>query len=314
MNMTILTYKISDYDAIQNITLDTDVLTKINTLSELYAHVQNNDNNYNKKKKPNGYYKRTSEVIIDPNFKATVIVKREGFDKICSQIKACINKITPSNYSRLILDIYEKMDDIMVVSNIEEEKEKMALILVSELPNVAFQSEINAKIFMDLVHKYSFLEKTVNMFIADYDEIITNISNISVNSDDYEAFCNNNKRNDIRKAKGLFMINIMRNKLLTKDFVINILKYFQDMLFKNIDEEGRENIVEEITENLYILLINGKSDLSGEKDWDSIIKKILDITKLVVKDHPSFTSRAKFKNMDILDNLKKISFARPKHI
>ena len=315
--MTILTYKISDYDSIQKLILDTNVLTKINTLAELYANVQNNDNSYNnnnKKKKPNGYYKRPQEVIIDPNFKATVILKREGFDKICSQIKACINKITPSNYSRLIQDIYEKMDDIMVDSNIEEEKDKIASILVSELPSVAFQSEINAKIFLDLMNKYSFLEKTVSMFIADYDEIITNISNITVNSDDYEAFCNNNKRNDLRKSKGLFMINIMRNKLLTKDFVINILKYFQDMLFKNIDEEGRENIVEEITENLYILLINGKSDLSGEKDWGAIINKISDITKLVVKDHASFTSRAKFKNMDILDNLKKISFARPNHV
>ena len=105
----------------------------------------------------------------------------------------------------------------------------------------------------------------------------------------------------------------MRNSLLTKSFVINILKYFQDMLFKNIDEEGRENIVEEITENLFIILINGKPDLSGEKDWDSIINKIVDITKLVVKEHPSFTSRAKFKNMDIIDNLKKISFTRTKH-
>jgi hypothetical protein len=65
---------------------------------------------------------------------------------------------------------------------------------------------------------------------------------------------------------------------------------------------------------LYILLINGKSDLSGEKDWGAIINKISDITKLVVKDHASFTSRAKFKNMDILDNLKKISFARPNHV
>ncbi len=311
--MTIITYKLSDYDAIQKLTLNINVLTKINTLTELYANVQNNDHNYNKKRKQNGYYKRSSEVVIDPNYKVTVLVKREGFDKICSQIKLCINKITSGNYSRLIIGLYEKMDDILVVSNIEEEKEKIAIILVSELPAVAFQSEINARIFMDLIKKYPFLENMVDMFIKEYDEIITNISKTSVNTDDYEAFCNNNKRNDLRKAMGSFMINIMRNSVLTKSFVINILKYFQDMLFKNIDEEGRENIVEELTENLYILLINGKLDLSLEKDWDSIVKKIVDITKLVVKEHPSFTSRAKFKSMDIIDNLKKISFARTKH-
>ncbi len=311
--MTIITYKLSDYDAIQKLTLNINVLTKINTLTELYANVQNNDHNYNKKRKQNGYYKRSSEVVIDPNYKVTVLVKREGFDKICSQIKLCINKITTSNYSRLIIGLYEKMDDILVVSNIEEEKEKIAIILVSELPAVAFQSEINARIFMDLIKKYPFLENMVDMFIKEYDEIITNISKTSVNTDDYEAFCNNNKRNDLRKAMGSFMINIMRNSVLTKSFVINILKYFQDMLFKNIDEEGRETIVEELTENLYILLINGKLDLSLEKDWDSIVKKIVDITKLVVKEHPSFTSRAKFKNMDIIDNLKKISFTRTKH-
>ena len=312
--MTILTYKLSDYGAIQKQILDINVLTKINTLTTLYANVQNTDNNYNKRKKHNGnsYYKRPTEVI-DPNYKVTVLVKREGFDKICSEIKLCINKITTKNYSRLIMDIYEKMDDIMIVSNIQEEKEKIAIILVSELPAVAFQSEINARIFMDLIKKYPFLENMVDMFIKGYDEIITNISKTSVNTDDYEAFCNNNKHNDLRKAMGSFMINIMRNSLLTKSFVINILKYFQDMLFKNMDEEGRANIVEEITENLYILLINGKPDLSGEKDWDSIINKIVDITKLVVKEHPSFTSRAKFKNMDIIDNLTKKSNAITKH-
>ena len=61
----------------------------------------------------------------------------------------------------------------------------------------------------------------------------------------------------------------------------------------------------EITENLYVLLVNGNKDLNKNKDWNNIIDKVNETKKLVVKDYPSFTSRSKFKHMDIVDCLKK---------
>ena len=60
VEMPVVVYKLSEYDNINNITLDTDVLSKIDFLKEMYSRVQqNNDNGYNKKKKSLSFIDRT---------------------------------------------------------------------------------------------------------------------------------------------------------------------------------------------------------------------------------------------------------------
>ena len=97
----------------------------------------------------------------------------------------------------------------------------------------------------------------------------------------------------------------MKKEAIDKDYVLNIINYFQDMLFKSILEEGKKVLVDEITENIYMLLVNGKDVLSTHKEWNNIVNKVKEITKKIVKENPSLTSRSKFKHMDVVDSLSK---------
>jgi hypothetical protein len=66
-----------------------------------------------------------------------------------------------------------------------------------------------------------------------------------------------------------------------------------------ISEEGRENDVEEITENIVILYNGSKSLMEDTSVWKEVVQpNIQYFMGLKVKDHVSFTSRAKFKYMD----------------
>ena len=101
------------------------------------------------------------------------------------------------------------------------------------------------------------------------------------------------------------MVNIMKYNIIDKEYVLNIINYFQDMLFKAIYEKEKKSVVDELTENIYILIVNSKDDVKNLKEWDNIMEKVITITKLSVKDCVSLTSRSKFKHMDILDSFKK---------
>ena len=212
VEMPVVVYKLSEYDNINNITLDNDVLSKIDLLKEMYSKVQqNNDNNYNKKKKN---YKRYHEV--DPNFKATVFQKREGIDKFYCGIKALINKITDVNYKSLEKQIFEKFDELMENYD-ENEILTVKKLLINDLTWNSMQSKINSLLLTSIINKYNF-NICIDILIKEYDDIITNISYKNINCDEeYDEFCEVNRINNLRRSMGLFMINMMRHNQITKN-------------------------------------------------------------------------------------------------
>lgn len=293
-------YSLSDYEKIDNISLENEVLSKINLLKELFSKVQVNDN-YKKKRH---YSQKKYE--IDPNFKATVLKKREGHEKLWSGIKCLLNKLTDTNINSLELEVYSILDEIMndYDKDIIEKTKKM---LLNDMVWNKGQSKCLSRLLTSIVKTENYknvYDDILGSLIKDYDDIITNISYKEISSEDYDEFCEVNRINNLRRSMGMFIINMMKNKLIEIDYVLNIINYFQDMLFKSMLEEGKKVLIDEITENLYILLVNGKEELSAHKDWSNIINKVTMITKKIVKENPSFTSRSKFKHMDILDSLK----------
>jgi hypothetical protein len=141
-------------------------------------------------------------------------------------------------------------------------------------------------------------------YIANYKENIRDINYIDPNTD-YDAFCNYNKSNDRRKSLSLFIVNLMKKGIIEKKVVVDIIIYFQDIIFQYVDLPNKTNEVEEITENLFILVPCSKSVCNDQVEWTMILDNINTISKLKSKDKQSLSSRAIFKYMDILDQLKK---------
>ncbi len=66
---------------------------------------------------------------------------------------------------------------------------------------------------------------------------------------------------------------------------------------------GNKEIVDELSENIYIFVTNSNEDLDNEDEWDDIVSEIENVSKLQIKDCPSFTNKTKFKHMDMLDEI-----------
>ena len=122
---------------------------------------------------------------------------------------------------------------------------------------------------------------------------------------DYNKFCENTKTNDKRRAMSTFIVNLMKEGVLHPDKVVDIIIELQEMIYSYIKVANKTNELEELNENIFILVTNGKDVLSSHEEWERITSKIkfLSVLKVKMKEYPSVNNKLIFKNMDILEEL-----------
>ena len=117
------------------------------------------------------------------------------------------------------------------------------------------------------------------------------------------------KSNDLRRAMTTFIINVMKNDAMPEIDVLDIIIYLEELVIKFAEESDKSAVIEEITENIFILIIENKKTLHKADIWvNVIIPNIHTISKLRKTDaakYKSMTSRSTFKYMDIIDDLNK---------
>tara|TARA_Y100000992_G_C21273625_1_gene498509 strand:+ start:1231 stop:2145 length:915 start_codon:yes stop_codon:yes gene_type:complete len=296
----VVVYRLNDYEELNNsFELSKDTIDVIENLKVLYA--KSNDNNNNNRRRRNG----RRHVEYDPNFKSTVLEVREkrktkGFESLMIEIRSDLNKLTKDTFSRLREVIFKNVEDVLNGEGItDEEKNKLVEDVIQLLSNNKFNSELNAALYSELIIKYRLFKNSIKLVKEKYDEDVTTIEAVLAHVD-YEKFCKNNIKNDRRKAVGLFVVYLLKRRIIEKEYVFEKIKNFVDLLEKSIGEEEKKGEVEEISENIYLLLFNLKEELQNIEGYEMIIEKITTFSTLVVKEQKSFTSRAKFKLQDIL--------------
>jgi len=304
-------------DKIQNLEKELEVY--ITTISL----VQNNDNDKHYKKSgqfnsgsQNKKYKTLhGKKILDDDwenvrktiaFKPSKIVEKEGIEKILNDIRVSLNKISVKNYESQRDNIIENINNIM--KNENENKENDMELIVNSIFEIAinnkFLSELYAELYKELCNNFPQFISIIDVFINQYKDGVKEIIYVEPTLD-YDKYCNYNKTNDKRKSLSLFMVNLMKKDLISKETLFCLIKYLQDLVFEYMDEVNKINEIEEITENLFIMITTSKSDCYSEEKWVIIMENIKLCSQLKVKDKKSLSSRSIFKYMDILDALKK---------
>jgi hypothetical protein len=304
-------------DKIQNLEKELEVYISSISL------VQNNDNDKHYKKpgqfnsgSQNKKYKTLhGKKIIDDDwenvrktivFKPTKIVEKEGLEKILNDIRVSLNKISAKNYETQRENIIENINSIM--NNDNENKDNDMKIIVNSIFEIAinnkFLSELYAELYKELCINFPQFISIIDVFINEYKNGVKEIIYVEPTLD-YDKYCNYNKTNDKRKSLSLFMVNLMKNDLISKATLFGLITYLQDLVFEYMDELNKINEIEEITENLFIMITTAKPYCYSEEKWETISENIKLCSQLKVKDKKSLSSRAIFKYMDILDALKK---------
>jgi hypothetical protein len=235
------------------------------------------------------------------NFQATEIKKREGIDANIDTIRKHLNKLTEKNYDKLLSQIKNEMNPLLEHFTASE-FEKIGDSIFGIASGNAFYSNVYAKLYKNLMDEFDFMKTILDSRLNTFLELFTTIEYCNPN-DNYDKFCENNKINEKRRALTTFYVNLMKEGVIEQDNVINIIKHIQTLIFEKINQSGNKEIVDEISENMYILVVNSYSDLNEHSDWDDIVSNVETISKYKVKDYPSITTKTVFKCMDILDEL-----------
>lgn len=247
-------------------------------------------------------------------FQKTEMKKTEGIEKRIDTIRSLLNKLTDSTYSVIEPEIISEVNNIIHGDNDNENHEeeafdeeniyKIAQSIFNTASSNMFYSALYAKLFKQLVQCHDVFTKVFEKSYSEFVGLFKKVEYVDP-SVDYNKFCEITKMNDKRKAMSMFIINLVKESMLSVDSVVDIIVELQQMISSYIKQVNKMNELEELNENIFILLTNGKTVLSSHEKWEYIVSniKFLSVLKAKMKEYPSVNNKLIFKNMDILEEL-----------
>lgn len=285
--------------------LSMDVIQVINDLAKKVGAPTYNKTpvfkkrNRQPRKKDNMITKQDWENIR--NFKLTKLDKNEeGFECIIDDIRSNLNKLTKENFDE-INDTIKKIirKQINKEDNTDENLNEIAKSIFEIGSLNTFWSSLYAKLYKNLIDEYSSMKETClvnfNKFMTvfetkDEDEEEEEKLNINMN---YNLLCENNKKNEHRKGRSSFFVNLMLHDIINMDVMYDFLFNLFEKI-KDIDTQNKE----EFFENISIIVLAGKDKFEEQEEkWESVVKEITDISE------SNITKKMKFKCLDVLDEI-----------
>jgi hypothetical protein len=329
----LMRYTLNDYEQIKTEQIENDILSEqtIKDFEKLYNLVNeyiatlppvttNEYTNYDKKKHRKNYkhnnrkYDNNGQWAQQVPFKVTKIEKKEGIDVKYSDMRSILNKITLKNQETLLPKVIEIVNYIMNEDESDSEDEdtqeqdsysRITDVLLDIVKKIKTGHQVYVHVLKEIIQCYPSFVTQITDFVTAYKNTYDDIIDIDAN-DNYDGYCDLVKQNDYRRSNSSFMINLTEQKLVSENELITIIDNLFDRVLDNIDNEQKTVLIEEITENLSIFIINSHSFLKTHSQWESLIEKLNRCSKLKAKEHKSISSRIVFKYMDIQDALKKM--------
>jgi hypothetical protein len=277
--------------------LDTTIIDSINELtSSLNLQIT--------KPKP---YKKEKQIFDDHGkwakreiFKTTKLEKKEGIDEKLDIFRGILNKMVSNNYEEIKDQLMEILSVILNSNDDNCNHEKVLQCFYLVIVNNSIYSKLYAKLYSTMMEEHVVFEENVSGFIDKYNELFKNIRYVDPD-EDYDSYCVINKENIQRKALLKFIVNSVELEIYSFNEILIIITTLFETLHNNLQEKDNIFINEEIIENIFTILQEGKDLITKEVCKYDIIEKIKYYSSLKVSEYEGFSSRMKFKMMDLLD-------------
>jgi hypothetical protein len=253
----------------------------------------------------------TKEIV----FNKRIETKKEGPNNTYTELKLAFNKLTLNNYDTIMNTIKGLVEQLIDnEQSDDEEREETGspydkiFTIFSNIICQTKNSDVYVKSFKELIGKYPTFVSNLDGFINEYYTSYENMVDVNPSAD-YEKYCILTKNNEQRRNKSGFIMGLYNDNLLKVDELVELLKWCLTRVLQGVNEEGNTLLVEELSENIYIIvnsLVNKKEFIEDEeKRWDEVKEMIYTCAKLKANDTKSLSSRIIFKYMDVVDILSK---------
>jgi hypothetical protein len=203
----------------------------------------NNDPNPIKRQKTsfNRKDKEMEDSWLQPGFKTTKIEKKEG---TMNEIRTCLNKMSQKNYETnktMLQELIRNSDPVHLPA--------IANNIFDIASTNKFYSEIYANLYKELLQEFPIFGEILQTFILAFTETMRDIHYVDPASN-YDDFCAYNKKNDARKATGVFITNLCKKDVLPIQTLSDIILQIQAIMNEYMVDADRTNEVEEIKQKI----------------------------------------------------------------
>tara|TARA_Y100000816_G_scaffold273629_1_gene240142 strand:+ start:1185 stop:2117 length:933 start_codon:yes stop_codon:yes gene_type:complete len=242
-------------------------------------------------------------------FKTTVFEKKEGIDSLLNNLRGVLNKISKKNYLEQEEQIQKIINKIIEFNetdedNIDEKFNKIFNVFYRVLINNKVHSNLYAQLFNFLCEEYYQFEDFMDILIRRYKQSIEQIEYIDPD-EDYDKYCSINKLNEERKSLYGFLIVISGSDICSFSDILEINETLFSYLEDNIENVEKQNINEEIVENISVFIKEGKEKILKDVSKYSIEQNLIKYSELKDKSKIGFSTRMRFKFMDLVEYFKK---------
>tara|TARA_Y200000002_G_scaffold299412_2_gene254293 strand:+ start:8510 stop:9391 length:882 start_codon:yes stop_codon:yes gene_type:complete len=273
--------------------LEENVLERIKNLFTLLGVENINGKVKNYKKERAGHDGRWVKKEV---FKVTVFEKKE---ENIDMLRGLLNRLSSKNYEVQKLKIKTYVEELVEDLNVKVNELFLIVIL-----NNGFYIDLYVNLINWLLEEGALQDDFLENFKNIYNDLLENIEYIDP-EDDYDKFCLTNKTNDERKNLLSFLCNGTKDDLYSFDEVYDIIKNIFNKIESEIDNREKLNINEELLENVCVFVEVCKQTILKSVSKYMILKNLEKYSKVQTNEYKGFSSRMKFKSMDLLELLKK---------
>ena len=242
--------------------------------------------------------------IKNEHFKVTKKIEKTGIDALFNKIRINLNKITSTSkktnesfkddIAKYIIEIKEEY-----LEDWSENKIKINEFIIDVICTNHFYSNVLVEVYSMLIGDFDLMNLLTDE-IKSRDDFLYKLEWFDSN-EDYDKFCENNKKNESYRGYVLFLINIMKKGFISREYLCKLLDKLLCRLNECVILDDNQGIVEEISELSFILIKNAYDELKEHERWESLYDEIKKILKLKAKNFKSLSNKTIFKFMDLND-------------
>ena len=233
-------------------------------------------------------------------FQTTNFKTKEGIDKCIEDSVLALNKMTDTTYETQKDFIVQNLQILIDMETEEIDLIKISNAIFNTASSNKFYSTVYANLYKQLINQFDIIKTLFNTSFTSFIEVFNNIRYISP-EENYDDFCTINKENEKRQSLSLFFTNLMKNEIISVSDMISIIQKLQTQISTLSDIPDKENEISELTENLFIIIMNSYTLLEKEKEWKFIEHIITEISELTVRDKVSINNKTIFKHLDMVE-------------
>lgn len=236
----------------------------------------------------------TPGYVCTPSFAKKHIVFRAPQQKEknpIDEIRKNMNKLSERTFESLkdkIIDDLENTDPASV-----------AELMFTIASGNAFYSNLYARLYKIICDRFNVIDppKTPDfVFFSPIEHCNPN--------DDYDRYCEITKTNERRRALALFCVNLMNEGAVDSTIVYDLLEDIRKRIDSSVATTNGKPITDELSELLYIVIVNSKERLRNDNRWREYVRYIEKMTSLKQTPENGLTNKCIFKCMDLLDAIR----------